>query len=29
VPAGHAVFPNEILRPPRVVAEGVFTDLQH
>ncbi|MDR6292869.1 microsomal epoxide hydrolase [Inquilinus ginsengisoli] len=29
VPAGHAVFPREILRPPRVVAERVFTDLRH
>jgi microsomal epoxide hydrolase len=23
------VFPKEILRPPRVVAERVFTDLRH
>jgi microsomal epoxide hydrolase len=29
VPAGHAVFPKKILRPPRVVAERVFTDLRH
>ena len=29
VTAGHAVFPKEILRSPRVVAERVFTDLRH
>jgi microsomal epoxide hydrolase len=28
VPAGHAVFPGEILRPPRSLVEPVFTDLQ-
>jgi pimeloyl-ACP methyl ester carboxylesterase len=28
VPAGYAEFPKEILRPPRSVAERVFTNLQ-
>ena len=29
VPTGHALFPNEIVRPPRSIASRVFSDLRH
>jgi pimeloyl-ACP methyl ester carboxylesterase len=29
VPTGYAEFPKEILRPPRSVAERVYTDIRH
>ena len=28
VPMGYAAFPREILRPPRSVAEGMYTDIR-